>query len=194
MLGLPNVHDAAWDPLWEAVCEHDLVVCLHIGSSGHGVNQLPGGPLSPSVVLISTYAMNAATELLFSTLFERWPNLRFAMSEGGIGWVPYILERAEYTWGRHRYWTGDADVPNPMDLYRRHFGVCFIEDHAGIRDRDLIGVDTIMWEGDYPHTDSSWPNSREKLALQLKDCTPDEVEKITHANAERMFRFPLAEA
>jgi predicted TIM-barrel fold metal-dependent hydrolase len=192
MLGLPSIHDPVWDPLWEAVTECDIVVCLHIGSSGTGLSAVPGGPVAPSIVMISSYAMYAATELMFSPLFRRWPDLRFVMSEGGIGWLPYTLERAEYTWARHRFWVGDAEAPQPLEVFRRHIGVCFIEDYSGIDNRHVIGVDSIMWEGDYPHTDCSWPSSRERLARQLKDCTDDEVAKITHGNAERFFRFPLA--
>ena len=66
----------------------------------------------------------------------------------------------------------------PLDVFRRNIWVCFISDHVGMRDRDLIGTDKIMWEGDYPHTDSTWPNSQASVAEQLKGCTDDEVEQI----------------
>jgi predicted TIM-barrel fold metal-dependent hydrolase len=191
LLGFPSIHDPHWDPVWEAVTENDIAVCLHIGSSGQSLSQQPGGPMAPSVVMIPLYASVACSELLFSPLFNKWPELRFVMSEGGIGWVPYTLERAEYTWHRHRFWTGDVDVGQPLDIFKRNIWVCFIADHAGMRDRDLIGTDKIMWEGDYPHTDSTWPNSQSSVADHVKSCTDTEIEQVTHANAEQVFRFPL---
>jgi predicted TIM-barrel fold metal-dependent hydrolase len=192
LLGFPSIHDPHWDPVWEAATETDLAICLHIGSSGQSLAPQPGGPVAPSVVMIPLYASVACSELLFSPVTRRWPDLRFVLSEGGIGWVPYTLERAEYTWHRHRFWTGDIDSPQPLDVFRRNIWVCFIADHVGIRDRDLIGTDKIMWEGDYPHTDSTWPNSQSSVADHLKGCPDDEVEQVTHSNAEQVFRFPLA--
>lgn len=190
LLGFPSIHDSSWDPLWEALVETETVACLHIGSSGQSLAPQPGGPVAPSIVMLPMYAGVAASELMFSPALRKYPELRFVMSEGGIGWVPYVLERAEYTWERHRFWTGDEDAPHPIDVFNRNISVCFIEDATGIEARHRIGVDNIMWEGDYPHTDSSWPRSREKLALHLKDCSDDEIERITHRNAERVFRFP----
>ncbi len=191
LLGYPSIHDAHWDPVWEAVTETDMAVCLHIGSSGQGLEPQPGGPVAPSVVMIPLYASVACSELLFSPLFRKWPDLRFVLSEGGIGWVPYTLERAEYTWHRHRFWTGDVDAAQPLDIFRRNVWVCFIADHVGMRDRDLIGTDKIMWEGDYPHTDSTWPHSQSSVADHVKGCSDAEIEQVTHANAEQVFRFPL---
>ncbi len=188
MLGFPSIHEPYWDPFWEAITETDLVVCLHIGSSGQGLESAPGGSTMPSITMLPMVAAIAMTELLFSPLFARWPEVRFALSEGGIGWVPFILERAEYVWDQHRFWTGEEDARHPREVYR-NISVCFIDDQAGLRERDFIGVDHIMWEGDYPHTDSSWPRSREVLGSQLKECTQDEVDAIAYKNAERVFRF-----
>ncbi|MEZ5169976.1 MAG: amidohydrolase family protein [Acidimicrobiia bacterium] len=191
LLGFPSIHDEYWDPLWEALSETGLVACLHIGSSGQSLEPQPGGPVAPSIVMLPMYAGVAASELMFSPIFAKWPKLHFVMSEGGIGWVPYVLERAEYTWERHRFWTGAEDAPHPLDIFRKHISVCFIEDSSGIEQRDRIGVDNIMVEIDYPHTDSSWPHSREKLSLHLKDCTQDEIDRIVYENAARVFNFPV---
>lgn len=191
MLGYPSIHDAHWDPVWDAVTETDIAVCLHIGSSGQSLTPQPGGPVSPSVVMLPLYASIACSELLFSPLFHKWPDLRFVLSEGGIGWIPYTLERAEYTWHQHRFWTGDADARPPLDIWRRNIWACFISDRAGMREREVIGTDKIMWECDYPHTDSSWPNSRSVLGEQLKGCSDEERRRITHANAAEVFRFPV---
>jgi predicted TIM-barrel fold metal-dependent hydrolase len=191
LLGFPSIHDPHWNPLWQAITDVDLPVCLHIGSSGQSLQPTPGGPMSPSVALMPLNAMMAAMELLFSPIFARYPGLRFVLSEGGIGWVPYVLDRAEYTWNRHRFWTHEQDAGNPLDIFRRHLSVCFIDDPTGIDNRDRIGVDSIMWEGDYPHTDTTWPHSRPRLEKELEGCTADEVAKIAYQNAERVFAFPV---
>jgi predicted TIM-barrel fold metal-dependent hydrolase len=194
LLGFPSIHDPHWDPIWDAVTETDLAVCLHIGSSGQSLAPLPNGPVSPSVVLLPLYAAIVVSELMFSPVLAKWPALRFVISEGSIGWVPWVLERAEYTYHRHRFWTGDAEAREPLELFDRNVWVCFVSDSVGIRNRDLIGAHKIMWEGDYPHTDSSWPNSKGLLDEQLKECTDDEVAMITHRNAEEVFRFPMSRA
>ena len=191
LLGFPSIHDPHWNPLWEAITEVDLPVCLHIGSSGQSLEPTPGGPMSPSVALMPLNAMIAATELLFSPIFSRHPGLRFVLSEGGIGWVPYVLDRAEYTWKRHRWWTKESGAGNPVDVFAKHLSVCFIDDPTGIENRERIGVDAIMWEGDYPHTDSTWPHSRERLEQELATCHPDEIAKIAYQNAARVFDFPV---
>jgi predicted TIM-barrel fold metal-dependent hydrolase len=127
--------------------------------------------------------------LLLSPVFHKFPSLRVALSEGGIGWIPYVLERVDYTWERHRWYTGvDPDVL-PSDLFRDHIFGCFIADNAGIEERGLIGVDNIMFEGDYPHSDSNFPASRKNLADVLFDVPDDEARKIAEDNARRVFNF-----
>ncbi|HEY0509882.1 MAG TPA: amidohydrolase family protein, partial [Blastococcus sp.] len=108
----------------------------------------------------------------------------------GIGWVPYILERTDYTWERHK-WYQDVDMDTrPSDLFREHFWGCFIDDEHGLKNRHSIGIDRIMLEVDFPHSDSNWPNSRKRASEVLADVPDDEVEKIVETNARRMLRFP----
>ena len=108
---------------------------------------------------------------LFSGMFQRFPNLKIALSEGEIGWMPYFLERAEQVLDKQRYWVMrgqkfmdhattdvDLDTLNVRELFRDHVFGCFIEDHHGIASLDEIGEDNVMCETDYPHSDSTWPN------------------------------------
>ena len=129
-------------------------------------------------------------DLLYSPVFHKFPRLRVALSEGGIGWIPYVLERADYTWERHRWYTGIDTEARPSDLFRDHVFGCFIADNTGIEERGLIGVDNIMFEGDYPHSDSNFPASRAKLAGVLSGVPDDEARKIAEDNARRVFNFP----
>jgi predicted TIM-barrel fold metal-dependent hydrolase len=117
------------------------------------------------------------------------------MSEGGIGWVPYLLERADYTWERHRFWTQATHMKEkPSTHFRKHISVCFIDDVVGMEQRHVIGVDNILWEADYPHTDTSWPNSRAVVAKHLGHLPEDERRKIAYENAQRIFQMQPAGA
>jgi predicted TIM-barrel fold metal-dependent hydrolase len=123
-------------------------------------------------------------------VLQRFPNLQFSLSEGGIGWLPYILERADYAWDRHRWYQDIDRESRPSDLFRHHFWGCFIDDVHGVQNRHTIGVDRITMEIDYPHSDSNWPNSRKRAAEMLADVPDDECEMIAETNARRMLRFP----
>ena len=104
--------------------------------------------------------------------------------------MPYVLERLDYTWERHRWYTGVNTEIRPSDLFHDHIFGCFIVDNAGIQVRHLIGVDNLMFEGDYPHSDSNFPASRQKLAGVLADVAEGEARQIAEENARRVFNFP----
>ena len=110
------------------------------------------------------------------------------LSEGGIGWVPFALERADRQWERHRYWSGIDDV-RPSDVFRRNMWVCIIDEGVGIETRHHIGVDRILWECDYPHADTPWPHSQKEVAEAFTGVPDDEVAMMTHGNAEQLFRW-----
>jgi predicted TIM-barrel fold metal-dependent hydrolase len=189
---LPSLHSDEWDPLWRACEETDTVIALHIGTSGSLPLTSPDAPIPVGIALAGTLAQAACTDIMMSRIPREFPALRFALSEGGIGWVPYALERADYTWERHRYWSGLGDDRRPSDVFRQSIWVCFIDDEAGLAMRDRIGVDRITWECDYPHSDSTWPHSQKRAAEVLDGLPADEVAAITHGNAERLFRWPAA--
>jgi len=190
-LDYPSVHDAHWDPFWRACAEEGTVVCIHIGS-GTGMNLQD--PIAPVEVMIASTPItlyNCATELVYSDAVAKYSDLRIALSEGGIGWVPYFLERLDYVHDHHHQWTHHtfAGGMKPSEVFQKHFITCFIDDDAGVRNRDLIGLDTITWECDYPHSDSTWPLAPEKLWRSMKDVPEDEVHKITWENTCRHFQY-----
>jgi hypothetical protein len=116
--------------------------------------------------------------------------LQIAMSEGGIGWIPYALERADYVTRHHHAWTGtDLGGKLPSELFHEHFWTCFIDDAAGLEQRDRVGADRIMWEMDYPHSDSTWPNAPEQLWASLRALPQPAIDGISHAHAMRAFSF-----
>jgi predicted TIM-barrel fold metal-dependent hydrolase len=189
-LGFPSFHDSSWDPLWTALCDEHVVLSIHLGSSGSITVTAPDAPVDVMITLQPMNICSAAADLLWSRVLKNFPDLRIALSEGGTGWIPYFLDRADRTYDMHRSWTGqDFGDQLPSDVFRQHFLTCFISDPVGLQLRHLIGMDNIAWECDYPHSDSSWPNAPEELAAVAAGVPDDEVEKITWRNASRWYSF-----
>ena len=189
-LGYPSFHDAHWDPLWRAVCDEDMVVSIHLGSSGQLSVTAPDAPVDVMITLQPMNICQAAADLLWSRVIKEFPGIRFALSEGGTGWIPYFLDRVDRTYDMHHRWTGqDFGGKLPSEVFREHFLTCFISDPVGIRLRDMIGLDNIAWECDYPHSDSSWPNAPEELAAVAADVPAADLDKITYQNAMRWYSF-----
>ncbi|MBX7448866.1 amidohydrolase [Mycolicibacterium sp. 3033] len=189
-LKLPSYHTTHWDPVWSALEETNLTAVMHFGSGGLPPQTAPEAPFAVMVTLMGTTSMSAAIELVFSPVFHKHPNLKVAFSEGGVGWMPYLVERADYVWRKHKYYQNiHPDVP-PSELFRRNISGCFIEDEVGIALRHGIGIDNITWECDYPHSDSFWPKSRARAEEMFKSVPDDEVRKIVETNARRWYAFP----
>ena len=211
-LGLPSIHHPSryWDTVFKAAAEANVVVCMHIGSS----SSIP--TMSDEAPALVTYAWSFAAmasgtlcDWLFSSVFQRIPDLKIALSEGGIGWIPYFLERAEQVVDKQRFLAARGDTiadirtgaltrrASEIDfdnfdirtVFREHIFGCFIEDHAGLGSIDCIGVDNVMIEVDYPHSDSTWPNCIENARKQLASLSDDDAYKILRGNAERLFHF-----
>jgi predicted TIM-barrel fold metal-dependent hydrolase len=189
-LGLPSWSSGGWDPLLEVMQDHDMPLCMHFGTSGVTLRPSPD---CNDLTITATMGLNSMitfADLLFSPVFHKFPRIKAVLSEGGIGWLPYMLERAETTWERHRWHSGaNADV-SPRELWQRNLFGCFISDKAGLRERYDIGVDKIMWECDYPHSDSDWPHARKMAAEALADVPDDEVHQIVELTARKVFNFP----
>ncbi|HXW33448.1 MAG TPA: amidohydrolase family protein [Acidimicrobiales bacterium] len=189
-LGYASFHDSTWDPLWRALCDEQVVLSIHLGSSGQLAVTAPDAPVDVMITLQPMNICSAAADLLWSRVIKEFPHLRIALSEGGTGWIPYFLDRIDRTYDMHRAWTGqDFGGKLPSEVFREHFLTCFIADPVGIRLRDLIGIDNIAWECDYPHSDSSWPEAPEELAAVATDVPDDELDKISHLNACRWYSF-----
>jgi predicted TIM-barrel fold metal-dependent hydrolase len=190
LLGFDSFHNPSWDPVWEAVCENDVTVSIHLGSSGQLAITAPDAPIDVMITLQPMNICQAAADLLWSRVFKKFPDIKFALSEGGIGWIPYFLDRLDRTYEMHHLWTGqDFGDRMPSDVFREHFLTCFIADPIGVKLRHDIGIDNIAWEADYPHSDSSWPTAPEELATVMAGVPDDEVNKIAFENACRWYHF-----
>lgn len=189
-LGLPSIHTEHWAPVFSAAEAAGTPLSLHFGTSGVSPKPSPDGPMAVSITLFGCNSMYALTDLLFSPVFHRHPNLKISLAEGGIGWVPYMLERADYVWERHRWYQNIVHDVRPSELFQKHVYACFIEDVHGLANRDAVGIDNILWECDYPHSDSNWPNSRKVAEEVFAKIPDDDVYKIVEGNARTLFNFP----
>ena len=217
-LGLPSIHDKDryWDPVWAAAQDTHMIVCMHQGSSS---TRLSTGPDMPYLASMS-YAIGAQSsgtllDWLFGPVFHRYPGVKIALSEGGIGWMPYFIERAEQVLDKQRFWASQGErkvdlktltvsdvgeksevdylTLNVRELFREHVYGCFIDDISGLGNLDLIGADNVMIETDYPHSDSTWPNCIEFAHKQLEGFDDETKYKILRGNAERVFGFTPAD-
>lgn len=194
-VGCPSLAGPEWDPLLTACAETGTVVCLHVGSGGrlidHGLSA--GKPNELSTVLFPAAALLAASHWLFAGIPARFPNIRIALSEGGLGWVPMLLDRLDFV-AKHSargYSDWRADDLTPAEALQRNFYFCTLDDPSTICLYERIGVDKIMVESDYPHADSTWPDTQDVVASLLAEIPDDARRAITHGNAARLFRHPL---
>jgi predicted TIM-barrel fold metal-dependent hydrolase len=193
-LGLPSIHSGSWDPFFAACQEARVTVNMHIGSSSRMPATSPDAPTGVAATLSFNNAMASMSDWLFSGKLVQFPELTLAYSEGQIGWIPYILERADTVWQEHRAWARTQElVPEPPSTYyyRQIYG-CFFRDRHGIEAIDAVGPDNVTFETDYPHTDSTWPHTR-KVAEELMAGVPQAVvDKVMRTNAARMLHLDLA--
>jgi predicted TIM-barrel fold metal-dependent hydrolase len=191
-VGLPSIYEPFWGPILQACAETETVVCLHVGSTGVA-DVPPGSPVVPlAATLFGQLSLHACAEWLWSPWLLEHPGLKIAMSEGGIGWVAMLHDRLENIVDRSGYgqYFG-SDELRPADLLRRNFWFCTIDDPSTLSTREVIGVDRIMWEQDYPHGDGTWPDAQLIVDELWADLSPDELARMTHENAAELFRHPL---
>jgi predicted TIM-barrel fold metal-dependent hydrolase len=190
-LGMPSIHTDAWDPLFAACCETGTVLCCHVGSSSKSASTVPDAPPPVPMNLSSTMSIYTLGDLLWAGFWHRFPTLRFALSEGDIGWIPYFLQRAEHTLDRHNGWMRQEQPQGlrPSELFRERILVCFIEDRIGVKLLDSFNIANVCWESDYPHSDSWWPAAPERLAALFDGIDDAVVAQISHENAMRHFQF-----
>jgi predicted TIM-barrel fold metal-dependent hydrolase len=196
-MGLPSIFSGHWDPFFAACEETGTVVCLHTGSSGWAPLASGDPPFEIMPTLFPVNALIAASEWLWSGVPLRFPTLDIAMSEGGLGWVPMLMDRADYVLSHSASGSESTSWPSPMrpsEVLGRNFWFCSIDDPSVVALRHKIGVDHIMVESDYPHADSSWPDTQALLAERFAGLPDADVAKLTHENAARLFRHPLPPA
>ncbi len=195
-LGLPGLADAHWEPLWSAVEEAGLPVSLHIASGALGgalpLSPAAGAPAEVFITVAPSTNFTTIATLLWSGVLERHPKLRFVSVEGGIGWLGYLSQRADDVWEKHRHWTRPAIKQPPSFYFRRQIFANFMDDPVGLTSRHHIGVDNIMFETDYPHSDTTFPRSEQLVSERFAEIPPDETRKILRDNAIQLYGLEVA--
>jgi predicted TIM-barrel fold metal-dependent hydrolase len=187
--GLPSIHNDYWDPIYKAIVDHDMAIALHIGSGNPAPHASMETPIEAWISTMPLSVSQGLSDWLNLEELHHYPTMRMAISEGSIGWVPYFMERADFSNWRHKAWTHSRfqDI-KPSELVKRHFLHCFVWDPFGLKNLEAVGEDNVAYEVDYPHSDALWPDAADHLWEQAKHLTDAQIDKITHGNALRFFR------
>jgi predicted TIM-barrel fold metal-dependent hydrolase len=189
-LGLPTIHDpdGYWEPFLLACAETRTAVFMHIGSGSHWITSSPDAPPAVTANLVFVTSAMALSDWLFSGALARYPDLRICFAEGQIGWIPYVVERADVLWTK-AVWASEGNrLPEPPSHYLRQVYGCFFDDPAGLALRDRIGVGQIVFETDYPHQDSTWPRTLDTVASFADTLSAAELEQVLRLNAQALLR------
>ncbi len=166
---------------------------MHIGSATLTPQASPDAPDAVAATIIFGNSIAGLTDFLFSGVLHRFPALRLMFAECQIGWIPYLLERADDVWTTHRGWSESQQyTPEPPSTYYyRQVSSCFFKDAVGIELLERVGVENIVFETDYPHQDGTWPFSRQAAAEQFGRLDDESIHKIARGNAIRLLDLEL---
>jgi predicted TIM-barrel fold metal-dependent hydrolase len=187
--------DPYWEPLWAAVNELGLPVHFHTIGARHPETQ--GFPLQVQraawAVYITGFGIKMASVLMsmiFSGVFEKYPNLRLVIGESGIGWIPYVLEHMDLEWEDQFH---DLSLTmKPSDYWRRQCAATYQTDRIGIKLLDELGTENVMWGSDFPHPDGIWPDSQAFIDRELGHLPENVRRKIVCDNAAALYGFSTA--
>ena len=197
-------HD--YDRLWAAAQDLAMPLSLHVGTdrgdirAGYSSFTLDVKNVAPAAFVNKDFQIRQSlADLIFSGVFERFPALRVGTVEHELSWIPFFLDQMDYTYTqrppRGPEWARFAERDAlPSDYFHRNVFASFQEDNVALRVRDYIGVETLLWGSDYPHTESTFPRSREILSRILADVPADEVRHIVSGNCADLYGFALPPA
>ncbi len=195
LLGLPSIYSGHWDGLFAECAASGLVLSLHIGTGGFPMLAKDMAGAVPNV-MASFNAGYTLTDWLFCGILPRIPDLKIVLAESQLAWVPYVLSRADYVWHEMRG-EGFTDIntdamPHPPSYYfNQNIWCTFFRDPVGLTLLDHIGVDNVMYEVDFPHTDSSWPTSQSVAAEMTAGLSDADAAKVVAETARSLFRVEV---
>jgi predicted TIM-barrel fold metal-dependent hydrolase len=183
--------DAKWNPMWEAFLDARWPVGLHVGGRRPGtpmVSIYDSAPRFMTGLVMSKLTMaEAVSELIHGLVMQRYPELKFVSVEGQIGWISFFKYYADHLWEKHRFWTKSELEHPPSFYFERQVYATFMEDPVGLREREHIGVDNIMWASDYPHSETTWPNSKSLTDEWFTRFGDEEKAKILWKNCATLY-------
>jgi predicted TIM-barrel fold metal-dependent hydrolase len=186
-LGLPSIHSGYWDPFFQACDETGTVISMHIGSGTKTLQTSADAPASIGATMIFTNSAASMLDYLMSDVLKQFPNLKLLYAECQIGWIPYVLERADDIWRTHLWSHKTAHPELPSTYYKDRIYSCFFKDEVGVLLLDRIGVDQVCFETDYPHQDGTWPQSKQVAERLFGHLDADTVHKLARGNAAKLL-------
>jgi predicted TIM-barrel fold metal-dependent hydrolase len=195
-LGFASLYSGEWDVLWDVCSATNTTVSMHIGSSSTMPSTSPDAPLATTMSLSSQNAQGSLCDWVFSKSLSRFPALKIAFAESQIGWMPYQLDRMDIV--ARESATGGVELEQPpSELVKGRVFGCVFDDQHGLNSRDAVGLEHILFETDYPHTDGTWPDSRGVAHRLCARANMDEREcyEFLRGNAIRCYgldRFGIA--
>ena len=186
-----DVGDRTWEVLWSAAEQTGLPISFHIngGISPKLSYQVGKWQSAAFATLLPMQLDEPLATMVFSGALERHPGLTLVLAESGIGWLPYFLSRMDDEWHELRDKLDYASSVPPSDLVKRQIILTFEREPLASKFIPLIGAESCMWASDYPHTDSTFPNSRTAIEGTLGSMPADDVRKITATNCARLYHF-----
>jgi uncharacterized protein len=183
--------DRAWDRLWSAAEDTGLPVSFHIkGGSWSGLSYRMGKWQSAAFASIMPLQLDEPlATMIFCGALDRHPKFTLVLAESGLGWLPYFLNRMDLEWRALKGKLDYASSVPPSELFRRQVMATFEEDGLAAEVVPQIGADSCMWASDYPHTDSTFPHSRQAVDESLRALSEDDRRKITATNCARLYGF-----
>jgi len=185
--GVADYDDPMYDPLWEAAVGLGLPLSFHILTSQQDSFRVRGPRINAFMSIIRG-CQDIIGTFVFSGVFERHPRLRLVCVEADAGWVPHFMYRMDHAWERHRYWLqGGPLIRLPSEYFREHVYTTFQDDWVAFQVKDLCNVRRLMWANDFPHSDSTWPNSQAVLAKHAAHLTDEERDLVLHDNVTELY-------
>jgi predicted TIM-barrel fold metal-dependent hydrolase len=185
-----DYHDARWDPFYEAAVDLQLPLSFHILTSAQDQARTRGPKLNAFMAIIRG-CQDILGTFIFGGVFERHPHLRVVSVEADAGWVPHYMYRMDHAYSRHRYWLPSGTLTKmPSDYFREHVYTTFQDDWTAFQVKDLCNIRRLLWANDFPHSDSTWPESQAVLARHAANLTDSERDLVLHDNVAELYRIP----
>jgi predicted TIM-barrel fold metal-dependent hydrolase len=184
-----DYNDAQWDPFYEAAVDLELPLSFHILTSSQDQAKTRGPKLNAFMAIIRG-CQDILGTFIFGGVFERHPRLRVVSVEADAGWVPHYMYRMDHAYSRHRYWLPSGTLTKmPSEYFREHVYTTFQDDWTAFQVKDLCNIRRLLWANDFPHSDSTWPESQAVLARHAASLTDAERDLVLHDNVAELYRL-----
>lgn len=192
--GAEPIFEDSWHRFWDVAAAHALPISVHLGPGTHSLKPVLGSWRFPAFVAVVPMQLDEVLAgLIFSGILEKRPRVKVVLGEAGLGWIPYVIERLDHE--HHKYFDKVKDHRLdmlPSEIFARQIFVTYEDEKLGVELIPRIGIGNVMWASDYPHGDSTWPNSREAvMTSSLAGLGEEAVRRIVRENCAAVYGIPL---